>query len=225
MEFKRGEPVPLVAGTLLLLAPGCWHRCQPNAQTGWGTLWIGFNGEMASAIVHSIFHTNACVVKPLARAKEFKYTAMRLIAHALKNGESRPFTTIGDLASLLGHLADGDYYDCTPTDTHTDIIRKAQTIISSRHAEPIDFGEMAQSLGLTYDVFRHNFVKSTGLSPLQFQLAERLRTSKNLIANTNLPIMEVARRSGFSSNAYFTRFFKSETKMSPLEYRKAQSTQ
>ena len=62
------------------------------------------------------------------------------------------------------------------------------------------------------------------MSPLQFQLSERLRTARNLVANTNLPIQEIASRTGFASPAYFTRYFKDATKMSPLEYRRAQST-
>ena len=77
---------------------------------------------------------------------------------------------------------------------------------------------------MSYDAFRHRFAAETGMSPLQFQLAERLRTAKNLIANSDMPIMEVARRTGFSSAAYFTRFFKESMKMPPIEYRNAQST-
>ena len=218
VEFKRDKPIPLASGTLLLLVPGCWHRCRPNAKTGWGTLWIGFSGSMSQEIVRSIFQSDGCVVKPIAKAKEFKYAAMRFIAQVFKNGESKPFSTIGDLTLLLGHLADGEFDDTISPPSAT-MIRVAQCEIARRHAEVIDFKALAESLGLTYDTFRHRFASDTGMSPLQFQLSERLRVATNLIANSDMPILEVAKRTGFSSAAYFTRFFKTATKIPPSEYR------
>ena len=223
VEFERGKPIQLTEGTLFLLASGQWHRCRPDDRTGWGTLWIGFNGKMAQPIVRSLFQAKDDPVRQLTKAKEFKYAAMRFIARVLKAGENKPFSTIGDLASLLGHLADGEF-DADIPQTTAGTIRNAQGEIARRYAEAIDFKALAESLGLSYDTFRHNFAAETGMSPLQFQLSERLRTAKNLVVNTNLPIQEIASRTGFASPAYFTRFFKSATKMSPLEYRRAQST-
>ena len=223
VEFERGKPIQLTEGTLFLLASGQWHRCRPDDRTGWGTLWIGFNGKMAQPIVRSIFRTEGCAVRQLAKAKEFKYAAMRFIAKVLKDGESRPFSVVGDLIQLLGHLADGEF-DADTLPTKADTIRNAQCEIARRYAEVIDFKQLAETFGTSYDAFRHNFVAETGLSPLQFQLSERLRTAENLMANTNLPIQEIALRTGFSSAAYFTRFFKKATGMPPKDYRLAQST-
>lgn len=223
VEFERGKAIQLTEGTIFLLASGQWHRCRPDGRTGWGTLWIGFNGKISQPIVRSIFRTEDHAVRQLAKAKEFKYAAMRFIARALKEGESKPFSAIGDLASLLGHLADGEF-DADIPRTMAATIRSAQGEIARRYAEAIDFKALAESLGTSYDAFRHNFATETGMSPLQFQLSERLRTARNLVANTSLPIQEIASRTGFASPAYFTRYFKGATKMSPLEYRHAQST-
>lgn len=222
VEFERGCPHELTGGTLLLLSEGKWHRCRPDEKNGWGTLWIGFSGIMAQTIVRSIFHTDECVIKPVAKAKYFKYAAMRLIARAMKQGESRPFSIIGDLVSLLGRLADGEF-DEDVASARITAIRNAKCEIARRCADVIDFGALAASLGVSYDAFRHNFTAKMGMSPLQFQLSERLRIAKNLVADTDMPIQEIARRTGFSSAAYFTRFFRNATKMSPCEYRRAQS--
>ena len=221
-EFARGKPTDVESGSLILLAPGRWHRCRPDENTGWGTLWFGFSGIMAQTIVRSIFHTDECVIKPVAKAKYFKYAAMRLIARAMKQGESRPFSIIGDLVSLLGRLADGEFDEDVASAKIT-AIRNAKCEIARRCADVIDFRALAASLGVSYDAFRHNFTAKMGMSPLQFQLSERLRIAKNLVADTDMPIQEIARRTGFSSAAYFTRFFRNATKMSPCEYRRAQS--
>ena len=224
VEFERGKPVALGSGSLFVLAPGEWHRCKPDDKTGWGTLWIGFNGKSAATIVRNIFKAEGCAVKTIDKAKEFKYAAMRFIARVFKYGETKPFSTVGDLMSLLGHLADGEFNnDHQPTSATA--IRNAQCEIARRYAEVIDFKALAESLGMSYDAFRHRFAAETNMSPLQFQLTERLRIAKNLIANTDLPMQEIAKRTGFASAAYFTRFFKGSTKMPPREYRSAQSTE
>ena len=220
VEFAPRKPVALSQGMLLLLAPGEWHRCRPNPATGWGTLWIGFGGKMARSIVRSVFHREGSIVLPVAKAKEFGTAAMRLVNQMLKFGERRPLSSAGDLMGLLGRIAEEDF-DSEARVTTSSAIRQAKASIVRRACEAIDFVELAKSVGITYDKFRHQFADMTGFSPLQFQLTERMRVAKNLVSNTNLPISEIARRTGFSSAAYFARFFKAATKLSPAGYRKA----
>lgn len=222
VEFEPRKPIALSVGKLLLLAPGEWHRCRPDSTTGWGTLWIGFGGKMARSIVRSVFHREGSVVLPVAKAKEFETAAMRLVNQMLKFGERRPLSSAGDLMSLLGRIAEEDF-DSEAVMATSAAIRQAQAAIVRRACETIDFAELAKSVGMTYDRFRHHFAGMTGFSPLQFQLAERMRVAKNLVSNTNLSISDIARRTGFSSAAYFARSFRAATKLSPIGYRRTSS--
>lgn len=222
VEFEPNRPVALTGGKLLLLAPGEWHRCRPDPETGWGTLWIGFGGKMARSIVRRVFHQDGSFVLPVAKANEFESSAMRLVNQMLKFGERRLLSSAGDLMSLLGRIAEEDF-DSEAVVTTSGAIREAQSEIIRRACETIDLMELAKSVGMTYDSFRHQFADMTGFSPLQFQLTERMRVAKNLVANTNMPISEIARRTGFSSAAYFARSFKAATKLSPIGYRRTSS--
>ena len=222
VEFEPNRPVALSQGNLLLLAPGEWHRCRPDPETGWGTLWIGFGGKMARSIVRRVFHQDGSFVLPVAKANEFESSAMRLVNQMLKFGERRLLSSAGDLMSLLGRIAEEDF-DSEAVVTTSGAIRKAQSEIIRRACETIDLMELAKSVGMTYDSFRHQFADMTGFSPLQFQLTERMRVAKNLVANTNMPISEIARRTGFSSAAYFARSFRAATKLSPVGYRRTSS--
>ncbi|MBQ3316114.1 MAG: AraC family transcriptional regulator [Kiritimatiellae bacterium] len=219
VEFEPNRPVALSQGNLLLLAPGEWHRCRPDPETGWGTLWIGFGGKMARSIVRRVFHQDGSFVLPVAKANEFESSAMRLVNQMLKFGERRLLSSAGDLMSLLGRIAEEDF-DSEAVVTTSGAIREAQSEIIRRACETIDLMELAKSVGMTYDSFRHQFADMTGFSPLQFQLTERMRVAKNLVANTNLSISDIARRTGFSSAAYFARSFKAATKLSPVGYRR-----
>lgn len=219
VEFEPNRPIALSNGRLLLLAPGEWHRCRPDPETGWGSLWIGFGGKMARSIVRRAFHRDGSFVMPIAKAKEFGSSAMRLVNQMLKFGERRPMSSAGDLMALLGRIAEEDFDNEAVVTTST-AVRQAQALIVRRACETIDFMEIAKSVGMTYDRFRHHFAGTTGFSPLQFQLAERMRIAKNLVANTNLPISYIAQQTGFSSATYFSRTFKAATKLSPALYRR-----
>jgi two-component system response regulator YesN len=49
----------------------------------------------------------------------------------------------------------------------------------------------------------------------------RLNRAKELLKKTNMKIQDIAGAVGFESAAYFSRFFKKETNVSPNEYRES----
>ena len=71
-----------------------------------------------------------------------------------------------------------------------------------------------------YSMFRKKFLAYTKMAPLEYQLALRVRRAANLLANSETPIAQIARETGFQSPAYFSRFFHRSTGLSPVQYRK-----
>ena len=68
--------------------------------------------------------------------------------------------------------------------------------------------------------FLRIFKSITGVSPLEYRSNIRLDHAKELLTDTNLPINEVGRSVGYSSDRYFCDAFKAKTGMSPSQYRK-----
>lgn len=50
IEFERGRPVAIKAGTLVVLRPGEWHRYRPDRNEGWEEAYIGIGGEILARI-------------------------------------------------------------------------------------------------------------------------------------------------------------------------------
>jgi AraC-like DNA-binding protein len=71
--------------------------------------------------------------------------------------------------------------------------------------------KLARQLGVSYTWFRRAFVHHTGLSPHQYRLQLRVGRARALLSETSLTVKEVAFRSGFESEHYFCRLFKSKT--------------
>ena len=51
-------------------------------------------------------------------------------------------------------------------------------------------------------------------------LVDESRRASNLLANSETPIAQIAKETGFQSPAYFSRFFHKGTGLSPALYRK-----
>ena len=74
-------------------------------------------------------------------------------------------------------------------------------------------------LGMSHTPVERMFAAKIGHS-VQSEIASvRIETAKRLLANTSLPLAEVAKQSGFATKSYFTAKFKSATGKTPGEWR------
>lgn len=66
------------------------------------------------------------------------------------------------------------------------------------------------------------FKEYTGESPMGYLLRLRMQRASELLAVTSLPVAEIAQAVGHGDAAYFSRIFKQQAGVSPLQYRKEQ---
>lgn len=66
------------------------------------------------------------------------------------------------------------------------------------------------------------FKEYTGESPMGYLLRLRMQRASELLAVTSLPVAEIAHAVGHGDAAYFSRIFKQQAGVSPLQYRKEQ---
>jgi AraC family transcriptional regulator len=62
------------------------------------------------------------------------------------------------------------------------------------------------------------FKQSTGLTPYQYVLQQRIERAKQLLRQGNRAIADVALECGFTSQSNFTRAFRRATGMTPKAY-------
>ena len=78
----------------------------------------------------------------------------------------------------------------------------------------------SDKLNLNANLFGTIVKKVSGLSPLNWINRVTMDTARSMLINGSASMSDIARKVGFTEQASFTRFFKKEEGMNPLDYRK-----
>jgi len=81
-------------------------------------------------------------------------------------------------------------------------------------------GMLAEMSGMRQDVFSRKFTREMGLSPKDFITRTLVRKASQLLGNPELRVKEASGQLNFSSEYYFSRFFRQHTGISPREYQR-----
>src|SRR5262245_5117951 len=84
--------------------------------------------------------------------------------------------------------------------------------------------DLAASLGLSSRQLRRAVRKELGVSPIELAQTNRLLLAKRLIAETQLPMVQVALAAGFESVRRFNALFRSHYRLTPSTLRRATAT-
>ncbi|MCE5277436.1 MAG: helix-turn-helix transcriptional regulator [Planctomycetaceae bacterium] len=96
----------------------------------------------------------------------------------------------------------------------------SRRFIRENSAGPISVADVAAATTLGQRALRGRFRKELGRSILQEIHAVRIDRAQELLAQTALPVYEVARRCGFSEARCLDRTFLKLTGQRPLQYRR-----
>ena len=80
--------------------------------------------------------------------------------------------------------------------------------------------QLAEICNMRRDVFSRNFTHDLGITPKNFISDILVRKASEMLMNSNFMIKEVAERLNFSSEYYFSNFFKKQTGSSPREFQR-----
>lgn len=93
--------------------------------------------------------------------------------------------------------------------------------IRANISDNLTVAEIAESVHLNSDYLTRLFKKCTGMTTLQYLNSLKIEVASLLLVRTEMPIKQVAFESYFNNSKVFARKFKSETGLSPSEYRRS----
>jgi AraC family transcriptional regulator len=98
-------------------------------------------------------------------------------------------------------------------------LKRVREFIAANLEEDLSLAELAEVADLSQFHFARAFRKSTGLTPQQYLMQQRIERAKELLAKRDLPIVEVSLRTGFKNQSHFTTLFRKFTKLTPKLWR------
>ena len=98
-------------------------------------------------------------------------------------------------------------------------LRTALDYVGDNLAADLSLAEIAREVGMSPYHFSRMFRISTGLSPHQYVMRQRIERAKALLKHTDLPVGVVAREVGFASSSHFAQQFRRLVGFVPSAFR------
>jgi AraC family transcriptional regulator len=98
-------------------------------------------------------------------------------------------------------------------------LRRIKELVHAKMEDDLSLDEMAQSVGLSTAHFARMFRKSTGETPHQFVLRQRVERAKAMLRAPDARVLHVAVACGFKTQQHFAQVFRDVCRVSPTEYR------
>lgn len=92
--------------------------------------------------------------------------------------------------------------------------------INENYCEEISIKTLADIEHYNVNYYCEWFRKKTGVPPMEYIKNLRLQKAKELLANTEYTVLQIAEQVGYSFNSSFSRIFKETEGTSPAQYRK-----
>ncbi len=137
----------------------------------------------------------------------------RALIPALENPEQASRLFVDQLTTAIGtHVIQKYGHRTAASGTRARKLSRAQEnvaksiILDNLHGN-VSIAELARACNLSRGYFIHAFRETTGMTPYQWLLRERIARARTLLLETDVAISEIAISCGFSDQSHFTRVF------------------
>lgn len=202
----------LISPSYFWVPPGRSHGYGPTA-SGWTEHWMLFSGATTSVFGQlGIFEQKDALTPRAFRGGDVVHLFSQLHAALELEGPAGDLGASSVSLQIIANL----------TPAASGVEDAAVTILRSNAFQPLPLALQAKALGISQEELYRRVLTTTGLTPKEFIIHLRLQRAQGLLAETGLPIHEVARASGYEDPAYFSRFFSSRVGVPPSTFRTQQ---
>ena len=99
-------------------------------------------------------------------------------------------------------------------------LRKVVELMAENLDEPFSAVDIAKSAGLSVRQIERLFLRHLNMTPGRYYMRLRLERARELLRQTNLPILDVAIATGFTSHSYFAQSYRLQFGRPPSEERR-----
>jgi AraC family transcriptional regulator len=218
-------------GELAIIPAGTTWRCQSDSLHLQNTLLLFLRPlfvRSAAEEFDSSFNDVALTPQIGFQSRQIRYIAMSLLGELNEaNALGRPYAdslATGLALQLIRRYSSLKDAQIGHGGMAPHRLRKAIGLIDHHLAEEeegrVGLRSVAKEVGMSFFHFSRAFKQAMGMTPTNYIAERRIERAKALMEETDLPISEIALRSGFSSQSHFTTSFRRLSGVTPRSFRK-----
>ncbi len=220
----NGENYAATAGDVYILRKKTTHTYWSDAKVPWVKIFFNIRGSLAETLLdeYQLGGTGKVVLEAQGMEQDFRDMLEGLMDNTL------PQTDRFDKAAVqfLGILV-----KLTKKQRETGIRRGKVVSVESEMNKLIEYitmnprrivsnQELADVIFRSKDYVIKRFFANFGVTPYDYQIQQKMFSARNMLANMNLSVKEIANSLGYDDQHYFSYMFKKRCGMSPTQYRK-----
>ena len=212
ISYINGQPYAIKQGNVLVAAPGYIRHSILHFKAYY--VHFSTDNPTLQTILNNLPHISEFGTDSLKMERLFK----QVIQHFHNSDSVHMLCTESKLLELIYKLATQNVSESTQK-SYTPIVLQAIEYIERNYKDDIKLEDISNAVGLSPVYLHKLFYKTTGQTPHQLLLEKRLGRSKELLAGSDMSLVNVAAESGFSSQSYFNAVFKKHYGITPLTFR------
>ncbi len=204
------------AGQIFIVQPNEPYTIRQHMGAPMQLGWIALSGkelELMTEILHL----------PKQRIMEITSEKMKVIeeifldtVYSDHSDKDVPYFLFGQFFKVLA-IADFPYSN--PSVIVSTYVNEAEKYINTHYMETITVADVARIANISESHLRTLYAQELGTSPQKSITNKRIAAAKALLKQQDLPIWEISEKTGYLNQSAFTKRFKLETGITPLEYR------
>ena len=219
-----GENYAATAGDVYILRKKTNHTYWSDARYPWVKIFFNIRGSLAELILgeYQLGKRGEAVLEAPELEQDFRDMLADLSDSTLGQTErfDRAAVKFLDIVIKLANIrrAHGAHKDNLMS-----VEKEMNTLVEYITMNPrriVGNQELADVIFRSKDYVIKRFFANFGATPYDYQIQQKMFSARNMLANTNLSVKEIAASLGYEDQHYFSFMFKKRCGMSPTQYRK-----
>lgn len=134
--------------------------------------------------------------------------------------ENSSIHLVGSILILISRLRTAmEEDDLSPANRKTELVERFRTLVNKASTSTLTVNDYAEQLGITPSHLRRISHEVIGQSPLAVVNKRLIVVAQRELAYSTMSVQQIAYMLGFDDAAYFSRFFKKQTRQTPSDFR------
>ena len=220
----NGENYAATAGDVYILRKKTTHTYWSDAKVPWVKIFFNIRGSLAEKLLdeYQLGGTGKVVLEADGMEQNFRDMLEILQDNTVSQTERFDKAAVKFLEIII-KLTNHQRAARIQKGNVVSVENEMNTLIEYITMNPkriVSNQELADVIFHSKDYVIKRFFANFGVTPYDYQIQQKVFSAKNMLANTNLSVKEIASSLGYEDQHYFSYMFKKRCGKSPTQYRK-----